>query len=94
MTTPKPNSPELETLRNLARYKTHGGYVWAAVMSDGECLCIPCVRANYRQIFRATRDPRDHSGWKVIGLDSSDAADSAEYCAHCHREIWAGHEEA
>jgi hypothetical protein len=30
-----PDSSELEALRALCRYETHGGYVWAAVMSDG-----------------------------------------------------------
>jgi hypothetical protein len=49
----------LRCLRALARYETHGGYVWAAVMSDDELMCTPCVRKNYRQVFTATSDPTD-----------------------------------
>lgn len=48
------DTDEVQALRALVRYQTHGGYRWAAVMSDGELLCVPCTRENYRQIFRAT----------------------------------------
>ena len=77
----------LQSLRALARYQTHGGYVWAAVTDDGECLCVPCVRENYRQIYRATRDD-SHDGWGVAGICNSGETDESAHCAHCGREIW------
>lgn len=81
--------PELRALRALARYETHGGYVWAAVMTDGECVCVPCVRANYRQIFAATK-ARDSSGWSVAAAMHSGESDTAEFCANCNKVIWEG----
>jgi hypothetical protein len=77
----------LDQLRALARYKTHAGYVWAAVTNDGELLCTPCVRENYRQIFKATRD-RANDGWECIGLAHSGEGVETEHCAHCSRAIW------
>ena len=82
-----PDSDNLETLRALCRYETHGGYVWAGVMSDGELLCVPCLRAEYRQVFRATRDS-DQSGWALVGYVHSGESESTEYCAHCNAPIW------
>jgi hypothetical protein len=79
----------MNELRNLARYRTHGGYVWAAVMEDCALVCTPCVRENYRQILRATRDgARD--GWRCVGITHSGESDQAETCAHCGRVIWEG----
>ena len=78
---------QLEQLRALARYQTHGGYVWAPVTSDGALLCVPCVRANYRQIFKATRD-NDFSGWAISGITRSGESDATEHCDHCNRAIW------
>lgn len=83
-----PDSDNLEALRALARYETHGGYIWAATMSDGELVCVPCLRQNYRQIFRATRAGL-HDGWAVVGYTNSGESDETEYCAHCNKAIWA-----
>ncbi len=88
MKTEDSKTEALRALRTLARYETHGGYTWAAVMSDGGLLCVPCVRANYRQIFRATSDPRDHSGWRVEGMIHSGDSEQSETCADCGRVIW------
>lgn len=84
----KEDGQPLNVLRALARYQTHGGYVWAAVMKDGELLCVPCVRENYRQIFRATRAPARRDGWAVAGFANSGDSESTEHCAHCNRAIW------
>lgn len=81
----------LDQLRALARYKTHGGYVWAAVMADGELLCVPCVRENYRLVFASTKTPgatRTDKQWECIGLANSDESEESETCAHCHKVIW------
>lgn len=80
-------NPTIDHLHALCRYQTHGGYVWAAVMSDGELMCTPCVLDNYRQIFRATRD-NAHDGWAFSGLANSGESDATETCCQCNREIW------
>ncbi len=81
-----PDSTKLEALRALCRYETHGGYEWYGVMTDGELMCVPCLRDNYRQVFRATRD-RDNSGWGLQDYTNSGELESVKYCAHCHRQI-------
>ena len=87
MRTEDSKTPALRALRALARYETHGGYQWAAVMSDGDLLCPTCIRENYREVFRATRD-QDRSGWAVDGLAGSDSAEHTEYCVNCDRPVW------
>jgi hypothetical protein len=77
----------MRMLHALCRYETHGGYRWAAVTSDGELMCVKCVRENYRQIFRATRD-HSHDGWRVDGIASSGEADETEYCCNCNEPVW------
>lgn len=82
----------LEALRILARGHVHGGYRWAMVADDGELICETCVRANYRQIFRDTRDGA-RSGWRCVGITHSGEHEGpAELCAHCCREIFASTE--
>jgi hypothetical protein len=81
----------LEALRNLARYKTHGGYAWAAVMHDGELMCVPCIRANYRQVFAATYAPtRFTADWCVSSITNSGDVEpeDAAQCCHCNCDIW------
>ena len=79
----------LEQLRSLARYKTHGGYRWAAVMRDGALICEKCAaeRDNYRLMYRATKT-RDRSDWECIGITHSGEAEASEICAHCGRVMW------
>ena len=82
----------VDSLRALCRYETHGGYVWAGVSWDGELLCVPCLRGNYRQVFRATRD-HAKDGFGLQGYTNSGEHDGpAEYCAHCGNEIFASTE--
>ena len=83
-----PDSDNLEALRALCRYETYAGYVWAGVMTDGDFLCVPCLRANYRQVFRATRD-KARDGWALAGYTNSGEWDisEAEYCAHCSKVL-------
>ncbi len=77
----------LEQLRAFARYQTHAGYSWAAVMADGEMLCERCVRENYRQCYRETRD-ESQSDWACVGLTHSGESEEPATCAHCNRTIW------
>ncbi len=83
-----PDPENVDALRALCRYETHGGYVWAGVMDDGELMCVPCLRANYRQVFRATSDPRDRSGFALRGYTNSGESEQTEHCAHCDEAIW------
>lgn len=76
----------IEALRALCRYETHGGYEWYGIMTDGGLMCIPCLRDNYRQVFRATRDRHD-TGWGLQGYTDSVKLESVEYCTHCNRRI-------
>lgn len=94
MKTEDSKTPALRALRALARYETHGGYTWAAVMSDGDLLCVPCVRGNYREIFRATSNPRDHSGWRVEGITHSGEMEDSEYCTQCGEFLTSDHQES
>ena len=79
----------LEQLRNLARYKTHGGYRWAAVMYDGTLVCEKCAATpeNYRLMYRATKSA-DSSDWECIGITHSGESNETETCANCDRTIW------
>ena len=81
------DSDNVESLRALCRYETHGGYVWAGVMSDCELMCVPCLRANYRQVFAETRDA-SNSGWALQGYTNSGASEATEYCCNCNKTIW------
>ena len=83
-----PDSDNLESLRALCRYETHGGYAWYGVTSDFELVCVPCLRAHYRQVFRATRDG-DSNGWCLVGYTNSGEIEDMESCVHCGREIGA-----
>lgn len=88
-----PDATELEALRALCRYETHGGYVWAGVMTDGQLMCVPCLRANYRQVFKATRDMVNErgtsgDGWAMEGYTNSGETEDTEYCSHCDKQLW------
>jgi hypothetical protein len=83
----KLNAEGLAALRMLARRQYHAGYTYAALMDDGGCLCIQCLRENYRQVFKSTRDTLA-DGWTVFGHLSSGETDEGETCAHCNCTIW------
>lgn len=79
----------LEQLRNLARYKTHGGYRWAAIMYDGALVCEKCAATpdNYRLMYRATKTA-DGSDWQCIGITHSGESEETETCDHCGHVMW------
>ena len=77
----------LSDLKSLARepYAWPGGYPRFAVMTDGEALCVACVRGNYRQVYRDTRD-NSRSGWAFAGSQIN-WEDHDLICAHCNKPI-------
>ena len=79
---------KIVALRALCRYQTHGGYVWAGVMSDGALMCVPCLRENYRLVFTATRRPNGHTGWELASMTHSGESEETEICCNCNKEIW------
>jgi len=44
------------------------GYTKVMVMADGDSMCAACVKENYRNILRATRD-NDRSGWQAYAAE-------------------------
>lgn len=80
----------LDAFRAFARYQTHGGYVWAAFFEDGELICERCARENYREIYKATRDYLDRSGWGIAGLTNSGECETFGACVQCNRTLWHG----
>lgn len=78
---------DLNALRNLRRGKVHGGYVWAAIMDDGELVCSKCVDSEYDIIYRSTYS-RIRSGWMCVGVTYSGESETDESCSHCYRTIW------
>lgn len=78
---------DLIQLRKLRRGEYHAGYVWAAMMDDGELVCEPCVRQEYTQIYKSTY-AKAGNGWQCIGVVGSHEEAEAAYCAHCNKLIW------
>lgn len=58
-----------------------GGYPLRLILSDGECICYPCARANLREITSAIR-AHDSRGWRVVGCAVAWEGPD-DYCAHC-----------
>jgi hypothetical protein len=74
----------LDQLRNLARGKVHAGYRWGAIMADGGFVCEPCVRKEYKVIWRATRYTKfPDRQWQCVGVVNSGDAEADETCDHC-----------
>lgn len=78
----------LRLLKSFAGYETHAGYTWALVMYDGALMCERCALANYRQIYRATRDAVSMDDWRAIGLTNSGESEEMETCVQCNKTLW------
>lgn len=66
-------------------YAWPGGYPCILIMSDGECLCADCARANYRLIRQADKS-QSRDGWCPDDL-AIHWEGPAEQCAHCGTDI-------
>ena len=77
----------LEALRSVVRrpYTFPGAYARRVVLDDGETLCNECLRGEYRELYRATRD-QDGNGWEVIG-EFVHWEGAPLFCAHCGAEV-------
>jgi hypothetical protein len=76
-------------LREFARlphpFTFPGGYTMIGMLSDGETICHACVRSEYREIYRATRNA-DRSGWAFVGTFIHWEGEP-ELCCHCGAEL-------
>jgi len=71
------------------KYAWPGGYELFGVTSDGAALCCDCMRAEYHQIAYARRH-KVNDGWRVVGLDSTEACEEYLACDHCGRTLFEG----
>jgi len=77
----------LHALKLVTRimYVWPGGYELRAITADGALLCAKCLRENYEQVYRSTRDWAN-DGWQVVGVMHSGEVDEGDdwTCAHCN----------
>jgi|HubBroStandDraft_1064217.scaffolds.fasta_scaffold1431714_2 hypothetical protein len=70
----------VNALRALVRYQTHGGYVWAAVMSDGALMCA-IGELSDGQPTRAKLQVQDwFTPWTDYRGDAISSDDLLTYC--------------
>ena len=74
-------------LRELirARYAWPGGYPMFGVMDDGGCLCMTCLRSEYKQIAYSNRH-KLNDGWNVSEVVIN-YEDPNLTCDHCGEQI-------
>lgn len=63
------------------------GHTVAAVMDDGEFLCLKCVRRHRETILSSIAD-NAADGWNLSGVTHSGLSPSTAQCAHCSAIIW------
>lgn len=78
------NSDLKKYVRNV--YAWPGGYEVYAITSDGGCLCMACVRANWRSVVWS-RLHRVSDGWQVVAVECDSNLDSAVFCDRCGKAI-------
>jgi hypothetical protein len=66
------------------RHAWPGGYPLSAIASDGEALCMDCVRGHWSLVARSTvHGWRD--GWCVEGVEV--LWEGGNYCANCGKNV-------
>ena len=75
-------------LRRVVRqpYVWPGGYALFLIVQDGEALCMDCVKANYKRVLYAVRNPGHDPEWQPVAADPN-WEDQNMYCAHCGGKI-------
>lgn len=67
------------------RYAWPGGYPFIGITNDGAVLCADCMKAEFSQVIRSTRQGlRD--GWGIDGVTILECGE-VEWCGHCNREL-------
>jgi hypothetical protein len=67
-------------------YAWPGGYALFALTTDGGCLCMDCVKKNYRNISDSVRKGIN-DGWRISGFDCTANSDGPLCCDHCNAEL-------
>jgi hypothetical protein len=68
-----------------SKFAWPGGYPMFGVTNDGGCLCMDCMRKEYKAIAYARRN-NDSGGWLVEGVDVN-WENPELYCDHCDKRI-------
>jgi hypothetical protein len=69
----------------LGGYAFPGGYPFFFITADCACLCIKCVKKEYRQISYAIRH-HTSPGWRIVGSNIN-WEDAQLHCDHCSARI-------
>lgn len=77
---------ELRATIRAGQWAWPGGYEIFGIMSDGACLCMPCIKANYRLVLNSIRSKCD-DGWHVVAFECAANTDNFTACDHCARVI-------
>ena len=76
----KPVNPTIkQAIRDV--YAWPGAYPMHLVMDDGECLCMACARAEWRQVCHSTMH-KISDGWRAIAVEIN-WENAGLCCAHC-----------
>ena len=63
-----------------------GCYPMVACMADCDCLCVDCVRDNYRLVLDATMHTGTDKQWEFSETMIHWEGDPI-YCAHCNKPV-------
>lgn len=80
----------LKFLKDAVRqpYTTLGGYELFAITRDGACICMDCVRDNWKTVCQESAVPGwEGCGWSVSDVDAACNVDGPIYCDHCSKAI-------
>lgn len=74
----------------VPKFSSVGRYPIYYLASDDMPMCADCVNSEIESIDEAIRDhatnPREHSGWRIVGFDAN-WDDPVCYCCHCDKRI-------
>ena len=77
-------------LSAYVKYAFPGGYEIYGITGDGGILCVDCIRANYADIYRDTRENDKgngyNSGWEIVA-NTTEAEVENCHCSHCNKML-------
>jgi hypothetical protein len=77
------------------KYAWPGGYTLFGITSDGACLCVDCIRQEFRSVVWS-RLNQCGDGWRVVAIECAANLESVEFikenentysfdhCANCN----------